>query len=41
MNSFKVSELAQEDLIAIYEYIAAENEAAAARLMQTGLLQSR
>jgi toxin ParE1/3/4 len=35
MNSFKVSEFAQEDLIAIYEYIAAENEDAATRLMET------
>ncbi len=35
MNSFKVSELAQEDLISIYEYIAAENDAAAMRLMET------
>ena len=35
MNSFKVSELAQEDLISIYEYIAAENEDAAIRLMET------
>ncbi|MGH9835282.1 MAG: type II toxin-antitoxin system RelE/ParE family toxin [Blastocatellia bacterium] len=34
MNNFKVSELAQDDLISIYEYIAAEDEDAATRLMQ-------
>lgn len=35
MNNLKVSELAQEDLIAIYEYVAAKDESAASRLMQT------
>lgn len=34
MNNFKVSELAQDDLISIYEYIAAEDEDAATRLMR-------
>lgn len=35
MNSFKVSELAQEDLLEIYEQIAPENPDAATRLMQS------
>lgn len=35
MNNFKVSELAQEDLISIYEYVGDKDEAIAHRLMQT------
>lgn len=34
MNSFKVSELGQEDLISIYEHLGAKNQDAATRLMQ-------
>lgn len=35
MNNFKVSELAQEDLISIYEHLGVKNQDAATRLMQT------